>query len=89
MCEPQVKRTIFRLVRSSRIISITYAQLQTHHRFSLGHFSSNRRGPEQGARSNASAICYGRYASRHLAFHRLCGRIRSWSPSHYVAEDQE
>jgi uncharacterized integral membrane protein len=24
-----------------------------------------------------------------LAFHRLRGRIRTWSPSHYVAEDKE
>jgi hypothetical protein len=45
--------------------------------------------PEQGTGSNAPAICNSRYASRHSAFHRLRGRIRAWSPSHYVAEDNE
>jgi hypothetical protein len=42
----------------------------------------------QGTGRNAPTICNSRHASRDSAFHGLRGRIRAWSPSHYVAEDK-
>jgi hypothetical protein len=54
-------------------------------RFCVWQKSSNHR---QGTGRNAPAVCNSRHASRHSAFHRLRGRIRAWSPSHYVAEDK-
>jgi hypothetical protein len=65
-----------------------YAQLETHYRFNPGYLGSDHCSPEPGAGSNALALCYRRYASRHSAVYHRCRRVRPWSPSHIVAKQK-
>src|SRR5271165_3813249 len=65
---------------------LLYAQLETHYRFNPGYLGSDHCSPEPGTGSNALALCYRRYASRHSAVYHRCRRVRPWSPSHIVAK---
>jgi hypothetical protein len=67
---------------------LLYAQLETHYRFNPGYLGSDHCSPEPGAGSNALALCYRRYASRHSAVYHRCRRVRPWSPSHIVAKQK-
>ena len=55
-------------------------------RFNLGYPGSDHCGSEQGAGSNALALCYARHASRSFAFHHRWYRVRSWSSPRTVGK---